>query len=397
MERYRNKEKFLCAGKNGKIWKPREVSSNARKFLSTTKLENFSTLKIKIISNRLGKAASVVAVKRISKGSKQGRKDYVSTVTTISRLRHHNLVKLLGWFHQKGEFLLFNEYLPNGSLYKHYFGMEKKILDWDRQYSISCDKESSLVYLHEEWDQGVVHRDVKASNLMLDSNFNGMLGDLGLARLIERDLAASHSTVVAGTPGYLSPECYIMRKTSPETDVYNFRVVTLEIAYGRWMVSPTLGEHNCRQVEWVWNLYGKGKLLEAADEKLGRNFNGEDMERLMVLGLLCSNVDPTSKPKMGELIKILKREVRLSYVPWDLSVAVYSQHLHREMRSHLSTSVALTSPTLIEPTVLSILLDVKALVLSSSTTENISLLKMSSPLLLMTDLASLHYLMEVGF
>lgn len=267
-----------------------------------------------------------LAVKKISQDSKQGRKEYVSEVTTISRLRHRNLVQLLGWCHQKGELLLVYEHLPNGCLDKHIFGKEKDILKWNRRYSIACDIASALLYLHEEWDQRVVHRDVKASNVMLDSNFNAKLGDFGLARLMESDQAASHTTVVAGTRGYVAPECYITGKTSPEADVYSFGAVTLEIACGRRPLDHTLEEHNCRLVEWVWDLYGKGKALDAADEKLGGlggDFNAEEMERLMVVGLLCSNLDSTSRPKMREVIKILKNEVRLPHVPLDLQVAVY--------------------------------------------------------------------------
>ncbi|KAH9304184.1 hypothetical protein KI387_008588 [Taxus chinensis] len=127
--------------------------------------------------------AETVAVKKISQGSKQGKKEYISEVTVISKLRHRNLVQLLGWCHEKGELLLVYEYLPNGSLDKYLFEEQTTKLDWDRRYGIAFDIASALLYLHEEWDQRVVHRDVKASNIMLDADFNGKLGDFGLARL----------------------------------------------------------------------------------------------------------------------------------------------------------------------------------------------------------------------
>ncbi|XP_059071979.1 L-type lectin-domain containing receptor kinase IX.1-like [Cryptomeria japonica] len=266
----------------------------------------------------------MVAVKRISQGSKQGRKEYVSEVTIISKLRHRNLVQLLGWCHQKGELLLVYEYLPKGSLDKYIYGEEEDTLDWDRRYSIACDIASALVYLHEEWDQRVIHRDVKASNVMLDSNFNAKLGDFGLARVVERDQVVSHTTVVAGTLGYLAPECVITGKTGPEADVYSFGAVTLEIACGRRPFDSTLLEHNCRLVEWVWDLYGQGKLSDAVDGKLRGNCNSEEMDLLMLVGLLCSHPNPMSRPTMREVIKILKSEVELPYVPLDLPVAVYN-------------------------------------------------------------------------
>ncbi|KAJ8637535.1 hypothetical protein MRB53_011802 [Persea americana] len=127
-----------------------------------------------------------VAVKRVSRGSKQGKKEYVSEVKTISRLRHRNLVQLLGWCHEHGELLLIYELMPNGSLDSHLFH-EKRLLGWAVRYKIAMGLASALLYLHEEWEQCVVHRDIKSSNVMLDSNFNAKLGDFGLARLVDHE------------------------------------------------------------------------------------------------------------------------------------------------------------------------------------------------------------------
>ena len=129
---------------------------------------------------------SYVAVKRISKGSKQGIKEYASEVRIISRLRHRNLVQLIGWCHEKKELLLVYEFMENGSLDSHLF-QEKTMLTWAMRYKIAQGLASALLYLHEEWEQCVVHRDVKSSNVMLDSNFNAKLGDFGLARLVDHE------------------------------------------------------------------------------------------------------------------------------------------------------------------------------------------------------------------
>ncbi|XP_057868326.2 L-type lectin-domain containing receptor kinase IX.1-like [Cryptomeria japonica] len=283
-----------------------------------------------------------VAVKRISEGSKQGRKEYITEVTIISKLRHRNLVQLLGWCHQKGEFLLVYEFLPNGSLDNYLFEEQKVVMDWDRRYSIACDIASALVYLHEDWEQRVVHRDVKASNVLLDSDFNAKLGDFGLARLVGRDHAASHTTVVAGTYGYLAPECVYTGKASTESDVFSFGAVTLEIACGRRPVDRSLDK---RLVEWVWNLYSQGRLLDSADKKLEGNFKGKEMERLLLLGLLCSHPDPKARPKMKEVVKILKFEAQLPNIPLNLPVAVYdSAILHSSsMPTGYGTSMTSTS------------------------------------------------------
>ena len=161
-----------------------------------------------------------VAVKKISKGSRQGKKEYITEVKVISPLRHRNLVKLLGWCHEKGEFLLVYEFMPNGSLDSHLFG--KRIpLSWNLRHKIALGLASGLLYLHEEWEWCVVHRDIKSSNVMLDSSFNVKLGDFGLAKLIDHELGPQ-TTVIAGTLGYLAPEYISTGKASKESDVYSF-------------------------------------------------------------------------------------------------------------------------------------------------------------------------------
>ncbi|THG00991.1 hypothetical protein TEA_026475 [Camellia sinensis var. sinensis] len=132
----------------------------------------------------LRESNSYVAVKRISKGSKQGIKEYASEVKIISRLRHRNLVQLLGWCHDKNELLLVYEFMENGSLDNHLFN-EKSVLTWAVRYKIAQGLASALLYLHEGWEQCMVHRDVKSNNVMLDSNFNTKIGDFGLARFVD--------------------------------------------------------------------------------------------------------------------------------------------------------------------------------------------------------------------
>jgi serine/threonine protein kinase len=147
---------------------------------------------------------SFIAVKRVSKGSKQGKKEYASKLKIVSRLRHTNLVQLIGWCHERGELLLIYEFMPNGSLNSHLL-TEKSLLIWTTRYKVAQGLVSVLLYLHEEWEQCVVHRDIKSSNIMLDSNFNTKLGDFGLARLVDH-VKGSQTTVLAGTVGYMAPE-----------------------------------------------------------------------------------------------------------------------------------------------------------------------------------------------
>ncbi|XVE86893.1 hypothetical protein DITRI_Ditri18aG0072100 [Diplodiscus trichospermus] len=262
-----------------------------------------------------------VAVKRVSRGSSQGKKEYISEVKIISRLRHRNLVQLLGWCHEKGELLLVYEFLPNGSLDSHLFG-DKIMLTWIVRYKIALGLASALLYLHEEWEQCVVHRDIKSSNVMLDSNFNAKLGDFGLARLIDHDLGLQ-TTVLAGTMGYLAPECVTTGKASKESDVYSFGVVALEIACGRKPVEPREEPSKVRMVEWVWDLYGKGQLLEAVDRRLGKVFDERQMECLMVTGLWCCHPDYTHRPSIRQVINVLNFEAPLPSLPSKLPVPMY--------------------------------------------------------------------------
>ncbi|KAM0036120.1 putative protein kinase RLK-Pelle-L-LEC family [Helianthus debilis subsp. tardiflorus] len=262
-----------------------------------------------------------IAVKRVSKTSKQGMKEYSSEVRIISRLRHRNLVQLIGWCHQKGDFLLVYEYMENGSLDSHLF-KGKSLLTWETRYKIVQGLASALLYLHEEWEQCVLHRDIKSSNVMLDLNFNAKLGDFGLAKLVEHE-KGSQTTMLAGTMGYIAPECVITGKASKESDVFSFGVVALEITCGRKSMEYKAPEKQVRLIQWVWELYGTGTLLEAVDPSLGSDFGEEEIKRLMILGLWCVHPDSEFRPSMRQAIKVLNSEAPLPLLPSKMPVASY--------------------------------------------------------------------------
>ncbi|KAL4347091.1 hypothetical protein GQ457_17G003810 [Hibiscus cannabinus] len=227
-----------------------------------------------------------VAVKRISKASKQGIKEYASEVKIISRLRHKNLVKLIG----------------------------KSLLTWDVRYRIVHGLSSALFYLHEEGDHCILHRDIKASNIILDSGFNAKLGDFGLARVVDH-AKGSQTTHLAGTLGYMAPECVSSGKASKEADVYSFGVVALEIACGRRSIEPTYEESRASLVAWVWDLFGNRQLLGAADPKLSMDFDTKEMECLLMVGLWCVHPDPKSRPSIRQTIQVLNFEAPLPKLP----------------------------------------------------------------------------------
>ncbi|KAK4563523.1 hypothetical protein RGQ29_005872 [Quercus rubra] len=252
---------------------------------------------------------SYVAIKRVSGGSAQGTKEYISEVRIIGQLRHRNLVQLIGWCHEQNDLLLIYEFMSNGSLDLHLF-KGKSLLTWVERYNIARGLASALQYLHEEWEQCVLHRDIKPSNILLDSNLNAKLGDFGLARLVDH-VKGSQTTALAGTWGYLAPECIMSGRASKETDVYSFGIVVLEIACGRKPAEPDAKQDEIIMLEWLWELYGARNLLKAADPRLGGDFDEPQMERLMVVGLWCAHPDYNARPSIRKAIHVLDFEVTL--------------------------------------------------------------------------------------
>uniref|UniRef100_M8B9K4 chitinase n=1 Tax=Aegilops tauschii TaxID=37682 RepID=M8B9K4_AEGTA len=264
-----------------------------------------------------------VAIKRVSKGSKQGRKEYASEVRVISRLRHKNLVQLIGWCHEGGNLLLVYELMPNGSLDGHLYGANNVVLPWSVRHEILLGLGSALLYLHQDWDQCVLHRDIKPSNIMLDASFKAKLGDFGLAKLVQHG-RRSLTTDFAGTMGYMDPECMTTGKTNPESDVYSFGVVLLETACGRRPVVVAQREEDAVHLaQWVWDLYGKGRILDAVDERLGGEFDAQEMERVMIVGLWCSQLDFKMRPSIRQAVNVLRSEAPLPSLPALMPVAYY--------------------------------------------------------------------------
>ncbi|KAF8768955.1 hypothetical protein HU200_007097 [Digitaria exilis] len=212
------------------------------------------------------RCGSVVAVKRVSDESRQRTTEFVAEVASMGRLRHRNLVPLLGYCRRKGELLLVYSYMPNGSLDKFLYDQDSKItLSWDQRFQIIKDVAAGLLYLHEEWEQVIVHRDIKPSNVLLDDEMKGRLGDFGLARVYDHGATnSSYTTSVVGTMGYLAPELMRTGKTSPATDVYAFGAFLLEVACGKRPIDEEglEGEESLTLVEYVLGHWHKSTFLD---------------------------------------------------------------------------------------------------------------------------------------
>lgn len=255
-----------------------------------------------------------VAVKRVSHESKQGLREFVAEIATIGRLRHRNLVQLQGWCRRRGDLLLVYDYMANGSLDKYLFDDPKLILSWDQRFRILKGAAAALLYLHEEWDQVVLHRDVKASNVLLDADMNGKLGDFGLARLYEHG-ANPNTTHVVGTLGYLAPELTRTGKATTGSDVFAFGALLLEVACGRRPIEPKALPEELILVDWVWERWREGRVADTVDPRLGKEFDAAEAELVLKIGLVCSHPAPGERPRMKDVVRCLDGEAAVPEVP----------------------------------------------------------------------------------
>ncbi|KAL1221491.1 putative LRR receptor-like serine/threonine-protein kinase [Cardamine amara subsp. amara] len=251
-----------------------------------------------------------VAVKRLSVGSRQGKGQFVAEIVAISSVLHRNLVKLYGCCFEGDHRLLVYEYLPNGSLDQALFGDKTLHLDWSTRYEICVGVARGLVYLHEEASVRIVHRDVKASNILLDSELVPKVSDFGLAKLYD-DKNTHISTRVAGTIGYLAPEYAMRGHLTEKTDVYAFGVVALELVSGRKNSDENLEVEKKYLLEWAWNLHEKSRDIELIDDKLSE-YNMKEVKRMIGIALLCTQSSHALRPPMSRVVAMLSGDVEVS-------------------------------------------------------------------------------------
>ncbi|WZZ34486.1 hypothetical protein YC2023_017887 [Brassica napus] len=257
------------------------------------------------------KTKKEIAVKRVSNKSRQGLKEFVSEVVSIGRMSHRNLVPLMGYCRRRDELLLVYDYMPNGSLDKYLYNNPEVTLDWKQRIKVIKGVASALFYLHEEWEQVVIHRDVKASNVLLDAEHNARLGDFGLARLCSHG-SDPQTTRVAGTWGYLSPDHVRTGRATTATDIFAFGVLLLEVACGRRPIQiQNEGGERGLLLDWVFEFWSDGNILDAKDPNLGPECDQREVEMILKLGLLCSHSNPQARPSMRQVLNYLSGDAVL--------------------------------------------------------------------------------------
>ncbi|KAJ0451422.1 putative protein kinase RLK-Pelle-DLSV family [Helianthus annuus] len=247
---------------------------------------------------------TVVAVKQLSSHSKQGNREFLNEIGVISCLQHPNLVKLHGCCIEGDQLLLVYEYMENNSLANALFGKSGLTLDWPTRFRICIGIARGLAFLHDESRIKIVHRDIKATNVLLDKDLNPKISDFGLARLNEDD--KTHvSTRVAGTIGYIAPEYALRGHLSDKADVYSYGVLLLEIISGKNNTSY-IPINNCIcLLDWACRVETSKQYEELFDKRLESAINKQEAETVVKVALLCTNGSPSMRPTMTEVVNML--------------------------------------------------------------------------------------------
>ncbi|XP_020534657.1 proline-rich receptor-like protein kinase PERK7 isoform X2 [Jatropha curcas] len=257
-----------------------------------------------------------IAVKSLKVGSGQGDREFQAEVEIISRVHHRHLVSLVGYCMAGGQRLLVYEFLPNSTLEHHLYGKGQPTMDWSTRLKIALGSAKGLAYLHEDCHPRIIHRDIKAANILLDFNFEAKVADFGLAKL-NSDNFTHVSTRVMGTFGYLAPEYASSGKLTEKSDVFSFGVMLLELISGRRPVDIN-SEMDESLVDWARPLCAStvesGNFQAMADPRLDGNYDSAEMARMVACAGAAIRHSARRRPKMSQIVRALEGDVSLDHL-----------------------------------------------------------------------------------
>ncbi|MFS7966555.1 putative protein kinase RLK-Pelle-CrRLK1L-1 family [Helianthus anomalus] len=260
-------------------------------------------------------AGHLVAIKRLDSMSSQGELEFRAEIDTLCKLRHCHLVSLIGYCDDNKEKALVYEYMPNGTLYRHLHSPDTPILSCVTRLKIAIGAARGMDYLHTGAGTryGVIHRDVKSTNILLDANWAAMISDFGLSRIGPTNQSISFvDASVKGTFGYLDPDYFYTKKLTRKTDVYAFGVVLFELLSGRLAVDPDKEEEDqCSLVRWAKKCVKERKLNQMVDPTIKGTISTKCLTRFVQMAARCVHSVPKERPTMGELVTSLQVLLKL--------------------------------------------------------------------------------------
>ncbi|KAI3785110.1 hypothetical protein L1987_44222 [Smallanthus sonchifolius] len=260
-----------------------------------------------------------VAVKRAEKGHGQGRPEFVTEITVLSKIRHKHLVALIGYCDEKSEMILVYEFMEKGTLQDHLYGTNKDIekLSWDKRLEICISATRGLDYLHTGSDAGIIHRDVKSTNILLDENYIAKVADFGISRL---DNLEETEMAIKGSFGYLDPEYISCMKLTQKSDVYSFGVVLLEVLCARLALDPTLPPDEVCLAEWAINQMKDGMVESIIDPYLVGKINPNSLSKFLGTVERCLKNTGDERPTMNDVFWDLEYALKLQQMVVDKEV-----------------------------------------------------------------------------
>eukprot|EP00258_Populus_trichocarpa_P049652 XP_024465671.1 cysteine-rich receptor-like protein kinase 2 isoform X4 [Populus trichocarpa] len=279
----------------------------------------------------------VVAVKKLAiSQSHRAKEEFEKEVKIISNVHHRNLIRLLGCCSNGPELLLVYEYMANSSLDNFLYGDKKGSLSWKQRFDIILGTARGLSYLHEDFHLCIIHRDIKASNILLDDDFQPKIADFGLARLLPE--SQSHlTTKFAGTLGYTAPEYAIYGQLSEKVDIYSYGVVVLEIMSGQKCSQANQDPDSDYLLKRAWRLYEADMHLELVDGSMSPDeYETEEMKKIIEIALMCTQSTASLRPTMSEVVVLLKSKGSSAQKPPPVSPPLIESF--QKIRADTSTS-----------------------------------------------------------